>query len=171
MPATTSATHEVEPYSVTGKGSHYYGTAGFIGQATVALPLVLGGRYNGEVHGEVTVCADRCVVLPVVDYCQCYWGTADQRVVDLSDAAWQAVSDEPFSKGIIQVTVTFGGGEASPNPDATGISPTTQVPRNVGSSQVGTSPVVALPDTRMSDGKDVGRRLVHRMRMHRLSLL
>ena len=34
---------------------------GWIGEATVALPGDLGGRYTGEVNGHVTVCADRCV--------------------------------------------------------------------------------------------------------------
>lgn len=88
---------------VTGTASNYPGTAGWIGQATVALPGDLGGRYNGQVNGHVTVCADRCVRLPVVDWCDCHWGTADRRVVDLSHAAWPLVTDAPLEQGLVEV--------------------------------------------------------------------
>lgn len=95
--------------SVSGRASYYCCTLGFRGQAVVSLPAALGGAYTGGHTAYVTVCADRCVRLPVVDQCGCYWGTPSQRVADLSREAWAAVSDAPFSQGLLPVTLHLEG--------------------------------------------------------------
>lgn len=99
----------LERDQVAGIASNYPGTAGWIGEATVALPSDFDGRYTGHVNGYVTVCADRCVRLPIVDWCQCYRGTDDARVVDLSHAAWPLVTDAPLSRGLVEVRLILEG--------------------------------------------------------------
>lgn len=95
--------------AVTGTATWYCCTVGWRGTAVVALPTALGGHFTPPpAELSVTVCADRCAVLPVVDACGCYWGTTDQRVADLSPEAWAAVSDAPLSRGVIEVTLQLG---------------------------------------------------------------
>ncbi|MBA3687291.1 MAG: hypothetical protein H0W81_00400 [Chloroflexi bacterium] len=96
--------------TISGNATWYCCSAGWRGQAVVALPGALGGHYAAPPAARfVTVCADRCAVLPVADYCDCVWGTASQKVADLSPEAWAAISDSPTSRGVIAVTVTLGG--------------------------------------------------------------
>ena len=90
---------------LTGEASSYSETAGWEGIPTVALPPAAGIVPSGEEPTVVLVCADRCVALPVVDICPCYAGTDDQRVVNLSHAAWALVSDAPLEEGLIDVEV------------------------------------------------------------------
>lgn len=90
---------------VTGMASSYPENVGWEGQATVALPLVLGGGIPIEEPATVVVCGDRCVTLPVVDSCPCYVGTTDQRVANLSHAAWRLVTDAPLEEGLVEVMV------------------------------------------------------------------
>jgi hypothetical protein len=94
--------------TVSGKATWYCCSLGWRGQAVVALPGALGGHYDSPPAANfVTVCADRCVLLPVVDYCGCYWGTSSQKVADLSPEAWAAISDRSTSAGVISVTLHF----------------------------------------------------------------
>jgi hypothetical protein len=93
---------------VTGLATWYCCSLGYRGQAVVALAGALGGHYDPTPAWYVTVCADRCASLPVVDYCQCYWATADQKIADLSPEAWAAVSDRPLSAGVVHVTIDLG---------------------------------------------------------------
>ena len=108
VPAPVNA--PVTGNTITGKATWYCCSAGWRGQAVVALPGALGGHYDAPPAAKfVTVCADRCAVLPVADYCNCFWGTANQKVADLSPEAWAAISDSSLSRGVITVTIHFGG--------------------------------------------------------------
>ena len=90
---------------VSGVASNYGETAGWEGEATVALPLVLGAFSADGEPSVVLVCAERCAALPVVDSCPCYAGTADERVANLSHEAWRLVTDAPLIEGLIDVDV------------------------------------------------------------------
>lgn len=107
-PAPPVVTPPPSGASVTGRATWYCCTNGYRGQAVMALAGALGGHYDPSPSWYVTVCADRCVSLPVVDYCGCYWGTAQQKVADLSPEAWAAVTDTPRSAGVVQVTIHLG---------------------------------------------------------------
>ncbi len=92
--------------TITGLATWYCCSQGWRGEAVVALPGPLGGQYDPPPAARsVTVCADRCASLPVVDYCDCYWGTADQKVADLSPEGWALISDTGTAAGVIEVTV------------------------------------------------------------------
>ncbi|MEP7040917.1 MAG: hypothetical protein ABI864_05005 [Chloroflexota bacterium] len=96
--------------TIAGKATWYCCSAGWRGEAVVALPGALGGHYDAPPAARfVTVCADRCATLPVADYCGCLWGAASQKVADLSPEAWAAISDSALSRGVITVTVYLGG--------------------------------------------------------------
>ena len=103
--ATTDIATMAAEGTLVGRASSYGESAGWEGQATVALPLPAGITPSSDEPVSVLVCADRCVLLPVVDSCPCYAGTADQRIANLSHAAWALVSDMPLEEGLIEVEV------------------------------------------------------------------
>ncbi|HET6744664.1 MAG TPA: hypothetical protein VFH90_02310 [Candidatus Limnocylindria bacterium] len=107
QPAITSAPPPpLTGDEVSGLATWYCCSAGWRGEAVVALPGALGGQYDPPPAARnVTICADRCASLPVVDYCDCYWGTSSQKVADLSPEAWALISDASTGAGVIQVTV------------------------------------------------------------------
>jgi hypothetical protein len=90
---------------VRGMASSYSAQPGWGSQPTVALPVAYGGKLAHADAQRITVCGDHCVVLPVVDSCPCYYGTADGRVANLSLSAWQLVSDAPIAEGLVPVTL------------------------------------------------------------------
>lgn len=58
----------------------------------------------GDPPYDLEVCTvEDCVTVTVGDYCQCYVGTADERVIDLSPAAFSRLA--PLHHGLVIVTV------------------------------------------------------------------
>lgn len=95
------------PATISGTASWYCCTMNWGNAAVVALPIALGGHYYAPPGGGwVTVCADRCARLPIGDACGCHWGQAGQKVVDLSPAAWAAITDKDrYVYGVVAVTL------------------------------------------------------------------
>ena len=95
--------------TVTGAASWYPGTRGYGGTAHVAMP---GGNYlpRGTHAPAVRICVDgRCLVVPVVDSCQCYWATSGEMLVDLSLPLVHQLGLDP-TLGIYPVEITLVGG-------------------------------------------------------------
>jgi hypothetical protein len=113
MPISTDIGTMAATGTLAGRASSYSESAGWEGEATVALPLPAGIAPSEDAPATVLVCADRCVLLPVVDSCPCYAGTADQRIANLSHAAWALVSDMPLEEGLIDVLVHLRPDELS----------------------------------------------------------
>ena len=124
----TQAPSVLSGEKIKGIASNYAGTAGFFGTPGVALPGKFGGRYTGHVNGHVTVCADRCATLPIIDWCFCkvYPSRHPIRIVDLNYEAWRLVSDAPLEEGLIPVTIEVVAVE-SPKPKETSKLPNTAI--------------------------------------------
>lgn len=93
--------------TISGTASWYCCTAGWDDAAVVALPMALGGHWYLPPGGfTVVVCADRCARIPVGDSCDCHWGLEGQKVIDLSPAAWAAITDKDrWVYGVVAVTL------------------------------------------------------------------
>jgi hypothetical protein len=107
QPAAQAIARPAGPGTISGTASWYCCTMNWGDAAVVALPIALGGHYYPPPGGGyVTVCADRCARLPIGDACACHWGQAGQKVVDLSPAAWAAITDKDrYVYGVVSVTL------------------------------------------------------------------
>ncbi len=76
----------------------------------------------GDPRYQLTVCDDEgdCVTVTVRDHCNCYVGTSDERMIDLSPAAFAAL--EPISRGVMYVTITGPGTRPNLTPPPTDTS-------------------------------------------------
>jgi DNA-binding CsgD family transcriptional regulator len=99
IPAPRLVRHEA-PDVPRGMAS-WYAAAGLVAAAGPELRRALGRRWRGRV---VRVFAgDRSVAVRLTDWCQCYRGTAGERLVDLGDEAFDRLA--PLAAGLIVVHV------------------------------------------------------------------
>lgn len=71
------------------------------GLYAAAGPALRTGNWREE---ELTVCTSTaCVQVQITDWCQCYKGTATERLIDLSPEAFQRLG--PLSLGLLKVSV------------------------------------------------------------------
>lgn len=90
--------------TVTGRASWYPGTRGWRGVPAVALP---GAWYRprGTATKRVEVCNGRkCLIVPVVDLCDCYANSSTQRVADLSRPLARRLGLK-LHRGLYKVTI------------------------------------------------------------------
>lgn len=92
----------------------WYAADGMIAAAGPELRQRLGRGWRGT---HVNVCASRCVVVRLADWCQCYRGERRERVIDLSDDAFSRLA--PLSAGLVRVRITALGDIKPPRTDAT----------------------------------------------------
>jgi len=75
----------------------------------------------GDRRYPLTVCLrddpSRCVTVTVRDHCNCYVGTPDERLIDLSPAAFAQLA--PLSKGLIYVSTSRSAVTLTPPPTDT----------------------------------------------------
>lgn len=76
----------------------------------------------GDARYELTVCrqdnVEVCVKVTVRDHCQCYVGTINERIIDLSPEAFSQIA--PLSDGLVRVVIKTD----TPNPVSPTLPPT-----------------------------------------------
>jgi hypothetical protein len=98
-----------QPARLEGTAS-WYRTPGLTAAAGPELRQAIGKDWRGSV---VSVCAGRCVTVTLTDWCQCYRGERRERVIDLSDSAFERLA--PLAVGLVRVRVSV----QAPVPPAT----------------------------------------------------
>lgn len=103
IPVTTNTPTAIAGCEVwgEGKGSHYGPGDG------VAMNFCTWERRNNEGCGLVTITSldtNRSVTVPVIDFCDCYTGTVDQRVVDMQHGVVAALGLN-LARGLYPVVV------------------------------------------------------------------
>ena len=96
----------------------------------VAMNFCTWTRRHSSGCGRVSITAlstGRHVTVPVVDFCDCYTGTSDERIVDLQTGVLAALGLNP-SRGLYQVVVERPGQAAAPKPIAQPSPSATPVP-------------------------------------------
>jgi hypothetical protein len=91
---------------VGGKATWYDGGPGLYGAAGPLLREALGGdpAFRGQ---SVTVCAEACVAVQLVDWCACGDRGGIPTIVDLSREAFARLA--PVSAGVVDVTIELSG--------------------------------------------------------------
>jgi hypothetical protein len=83
------------------------------GLYAAAGPALRVGDWRGR---TVQVCAGSCVTVRLTDWCAC-----PKRVIDLSSDAFSRLA--PLSRGLVRVTVSWGGSQPLPPTDTNPIAP------------------------------------------------
>jgi hypothetical protein len=93
---------EIGTAMIGGKATFYDDGPGLYGAAGPLLREMLGGdpTFRGE---SVTVCADDCVTVVLVDWCACGERGGEPTLVDLSPEAFARLA--PLSQGVVDVTI------------------------------------------------------------------
>jgi hypothetical protein len=102
LAASMALSTPTSPATVAGTASWY----DFYPRQAAAGPrlrAMLGSGWRGS---TVKVCVlSKCLAVRLTDWCQCYRGTARERLIDLDDRTFAALM--PLSRGIVRVKVVI----------------------------------------------------------------